>query len=225
MTHSRLQQLQVCLELCLLCEALIYSLKMQQNLDRFFWLDTAVLYEKHIQPKLISWIWLHNRQGFELRCEHRVTLKEMGFADKASHVRSDSCLSVLHLNVCMPRPGPLSTVDGRVREWCDVRTGRRGSHSGKRAQIFPEQKVRNIPAVPAGSLLQSLTTSCVCCSPHVSFCGYSIPHPAEALVNIRVQTTGEIDCHATRVLSQYSVATDHTLAVLARIGNSLQETF
>lgn len=29
-------------------------------------------------------------------------------------------------------------------------------------------------------------------NPHVSFCGYSIPHPAEALVNIRVQTTGEI---------------------------------
>lgn len=24
----------------------------------------------------------------------------------------------------------------------------------------------------------------------MSFCGYSIPHPAEALVNIRVQTTG-----------------------------------
>lgn len=28
------------------------------------------------------------------------------------------------------------------------------------------------------------------CSPNVAFCGYSIPHPAEALVNIRVQTTG-----------------------------------
>ncbi|KAK9123793.1 hypothetical protein Sjap_013395 [Stephania japonica] len=26
--------------------------------------------------------------------------------------------------------------------------------------------------------------------PRVSFCGYSIPHPADARVNIRVQTTG-----------------------------------
>ncbi|XP_071721352.1 uncharacterized protein [Rutidosis leptorrhynchoides] len=27
--------------------------------------------------------------------------------------------------------------------------------------------------------------------PRVSFCGYSIPHPSEARVNIRVQTTGD----------------------------------
>ncbi|KAL2898820.1 DNA-directed RNA polymerases I and III subunit RPAC2 [Bienertia sinuspersici] len=27
--------------------------------------------------------------------------------------------------------------------------------------------------------------------PRVSFCGYSIPHPSEPLVNIRVQTTGD----------------------------------
>jgi hypothetical protein len=29
------------------------------------------------------------------------------------------------------------------------------------------------------------------CSPHVAFCGYSIPHPTEHVVNLRVQTTGE----------------------------------
>mmetsp|Transcript_7948 Transcript_7948/g.15465 ORF Transcript_7948/g.15465 Transcript_7948/m.15465 type:complete len:98 (-) Transcript_7948:185-478(-) len=29
-------------------------------------------------------------------------------------------------------------------------------------------------------------------NPHVAFCGYSMPHPSEELVNIRVQTTGEI---------------------------------
>ncbi|XP_066356857.1 uncharacterized protein [Miscanthus floridulus] len=29
------------------------------------------------------------------------------------------------------------------------------------------------------------------CSPRVAFCGYSIPHPAENKVNIRVQTTGD----------------------------------
>eukprot|EP00879_Flechtneria_rotunda_P008803 GHRR01009221.1.p3 GENE.GHRR01009221.1~~GHRR01009221.1.p3 ORF type:complete len:109 (+),score=25.96 GHRR01009221.1:1331-1657(+) len=29
-------------------------------------------------------------------------------------------------------------------------------------------------------------------NPQVTFCGYSIPHPTEDVVNIRVQTTGEI---------------------------------
>ncbi|KAG9158914.1 hypothetical protein Leryth_013296 [Lithospermum erythrorhizon] len=29
------------------------------------------------------------------------------------------------------------------------------------------------------------------CSPRVSVCGYSIPHPSDARVNIRVQTTGD----------------------------------
>ena len=33
--------------------------------------------------------------------------------------------------------------------------------------------------------------SVMLCSPHVDFCGYSMPHPAEAVVNIRVQTTGQ----------------------------------
>jgi len=32
---------------------------------------------------------------------------------------------------------------------------------------------------------------CMHCSPHVSFCGYSMPHPSEEVVNLRVQTTGE----------------------------------
>eukprot|EP00198_Chlamydomonas_reinhardtii_P013831 XP_001703168.1 RNA polymerase subunit [Chlamydomonas reinhardtii] len=27
-------------------------------------------------------------------------------------------------------------------------------------------------------------------NPHVAFCGYSMPHPSEELVNLRVQTTG-----------------------------------
>mmetsp|Transcript_37069 Transcript_37069/g.93500 ORF Transcript_37069/g.93500 Transcript_37069/m.93500 type:complete len:98 (-) Transcript_37069:361-654(-) len=29
-------------------------------------------------------------------------------------------------------------------------------------------------------------------NPQVSFCGYSMPHPTEEVVNIRVQTTGEV---------------------------------
>lgn len=30
------------------------------------------------------------------------------------------------------------------------------------------------------------------CSPHVEFCGYSIPHPSDSLVNLRIQTTGRL---------------------------------
>lgn len=29
-------------------------------------------------------------------------------------------------------------------------------------------------------------------NPHVAFCGYSMPHPSEELVNMRVQTTGQV---------------------------------
>jgi DNA-directed RNA polymerase I and III subunit RPAC2 len=29
-------------------------------------------------------------------------------------------------------------------------------------------------------------------NPHVSFCGYSIPHPSEPVTNLRIQTTGLI---------------------------------
>ncbi|MEW5298879.1 MAG: hypothetical protein WDW38_000389 [Sanguina aurantia] len=29
-------------------------------------------------------------------------------------------------------------------------------------------------------------------NPNVAFCGYSMPHPSEEVVNIRVQTTGEV---------------------------------
>ncbi|CAN0854618.1 DNA-directed RNA polymerases I and III subunit RPAC2 [Linum grandiflorum] len=32
---------------------------------------------------------------------------------------------------------------------------------------------------------------CLNQDPRVSFCGYSIPHPSDARVNIRIQTTGE----------------------------------
>lgn len=33
-------------------------------------------------------------------------------------------------------------------------------------------------------------------SPHVAFCGYSIPHPSEKVVNLRIQTTGDISAAA-----------------------------
>lgn len=35
-----------------------------------------------------------------------------------------------------------------------------------------------------------LSMSHVCVSPQVTFCGYSIPHPSENKMNIRLQTTG-----------------------------------
>jgi hypothetical protein len=31
---------------------------------------------------------------------------------------------------------------------------------------------------------------CFLCSPDVEFCGYSIPHPSEAKLNLRIQTYG-----------------------------------
>lgn len=33
-------------------------------------------------------------------------------------------------------------------------------------------------------------------NPHVALCGYSMPHPSEELVNMRVQTTGEVTATA-----------------------------
>ncbi|XP_071922430.1 uncharacterized protein [Coffea arabica] len=37
----------------------------------------------------------------------------------------------------------------------------------------------------------SLSTNSYGTFPRVTFCGYSIPHPSDARVNIRVQTTGD----------------------------------
>ena len=36
-------------------------------------------------------------------------------------------------------------------------------------------------------------------SPHVSFVGYSIPHPSEAVVNLRIQTTGMVHVHVLAI--------------------------
>lgn len=53
-------------------------------------------------------------------------------------------------------------------------------------------------------------------SPHVAFCGYSIPHPSEAVVNLRIQTTGEIS--AAQALRQAA-------ADLKSAAATLRETF
>ena len=53
-------------------------------------------------------------------------------------------------------------------------------------------------------------------SPHVAFCGYSIPHPSEAVVNLRIQTTGEVS--AAQALRQAA-------ADLKAASATLRETF
>ena len=53
-------------------------------------------------------------------------------------------------------------------------------------------------------------------SPHVAFCGYSIPHPSEAVVNLRIQTTGEVS--AAQALRQAA-------ADLKAAAATLRETF
>jgi DNA-directed RNA polymerase I and III subunit RPAC2 len=40
-------------------------------------------------------------------------------------------------------------------------------------------------------------------SPDVEFCGYSIPHPSEAKMNLRIQTYGQLIQHI-RIYEQFS---------------------
>eukprot|EP00884_Botryococcus_braunii_P003334 jgi/Botrbrau1/13000/Bobra.384_1s0024.1 len=52
-------------------------------------------------------------------------------------------------------------------------------------------------------------------NPHVVFCGYSIPHPTETVVNLRIQTSGEMSaaqalreaCHNVREVCSHMKAT------------------
>ena len=46
--------------------------------------------------------------------------------------------------------------------------------------------IHGLDLLPSTSLSLSLSPL----SPRVTFCGYSIPHPSEAVVNMRIQTTG-----------------------------------
>jgi DNA-directed RNA polymerase subunit L len=54
----------------------------------------------------------------------------------------------------------------------------------------------------------------LCSSPEVMLCGYTIPHPSEATMHFRIQTTGP---HAVDVLKQgikdLEKLCDHTLTV------------
>mmetsp|Transcript_14761 Transcript_14761/g.25706 ORF Transcript_14761/g.25706 Transcript_14761/m.25706 type:complete len:105 (-) Transcript_14761:1336-1650(-) len=66
-------------------------------------------------------------------------------------------------------------------------------------------------------------------NPNVSFCGYSMPHPSEEVVNIRVQTTGDVP--AARALrtacEELKEVTQHIksefLAELERFESAMEE--
>ena len=38
---------------------------------------------------------------------------------------------------------------------------------------------------------KTISISLICCSPNVVFCGYSVPHPSENKINLRIQTNGK----------------------------------
>ncbi|GAB2234991.1 hypothetical protein Drorol1_Dr00004267 [Drosera rotundifolia] len=69
--------------------------------------------------------------------------------------------------------------------------------------VINKECVSSVPSSPRPyTKCLRLWDSCMCaCArarvPRVTFCGYNIPHPSEAIVNIRVQTTGD---HASEVL-------------------------
>lgn len=75
-----------------------------------------------------------------------------------------------------------------------------GSHSGQLVEIFADEKVRGNFSLFANLRGDWLETHCsskrsnklvfflLTCSPDVTFCGYSMPHPSEQRINVRLQT-------------------------------------
>mmetsp|Transcript_19684 Transcript_19684/g.54946 ORF Transcript_19684/g.54946 Transcript_19684/m.54946 type:complete len:107 (+) Transcript_19684:15-335(+) len=62
-------------------------------------------------------------------------------------------------------------------------------------------------------------------NPHVSFCGYSMPHPSEELVNLRVQTSGRISASkALRTACEdLKDASNHTLSTFQKAVKAKRE--
>jgi len=53
----------------------------------------------------------------------------------------------------------------------------------------------------------------ICPSPDVAFCGYSIPHPSENKINLRIQTNGTSAVDVLRRgLSELTAMCEHMLA-------------
>lgn len=63
---------------------------------------------------------------------------------------------------------------------------RRRPYTWKCPPICDYEKVGN-----SSILLQKISEKTNCCSPGVEFCGYTIPHPSEAKMNLRIQTYGK----------------------------------
>lgn len=87
--------------------------------------------------------------------------------------------------------------NGRRRRACygsNVRPRRRGSYPCEFFEVLVEQEVRELLLTASAANFCTHSKSKMrfhLCSPHVEFCGYSIPHPSEAVVNLRIQTTGQ----------------------------------
>ena len=46
-------------------------------------------------------------------------------------------------------------------------------------------------SINSSNIITKSTCPMICDSPEVSFAGYSVPHPSENVVNVRVQTNGD----------------------------------
>lgn len=57
-------------------------------------------------------------------------------------------------------------------------------------RYFLNKKCAPTVVSPAQAFTLRLSDDKLLDSPHVDFCGYSIPHPADPVVNVRIQTTG-----------------------------------
>nr|XP_025655688.1 DNA-directed RNA polymerases I and III subunit RPAC2 isoform X5 [Arachis hypogaea] len=78
---------------------------------------------------------------------------------------------------------------------CHLSVMEHGSHSDQSKSTF---SLADEDHTFANSMRFTLNQDNVSCSPRVTFCGYSIPHPSDNRVNIRVQTTGRYEGSGTR---------------------------
>lgn len=73
------------------------------------------------------------------------------------------------------------------RNGCIICVRKRGPHAGQCAEIYDHEKVLVMgePMSRCGPDANKLF------SPDVEFCGYTIPHPSEPYMNLRIQTYGK----------------------------------
>jgi hypothetical protein len=82
-----------------------------------------------------------------------------------------------------------------IRDCGFVRVLKWGPYSGERLAIYHHEEV-SVPFKVLSTVPDQLGDECSCAknsilkSPDVEFCGYSIPHPSEPKMNVRIQTYG-----------------------------------